>query len=230
MEKLLKSKSVEINQLFDKFHKKEPNISGILQQANQILLSYFQLLNHLEAQIVTIETNLYNYRKRLNKVQQKLELTFPNEFEQRTVEKYLPQIQRDKMIFNLQLKLIENILTSVQAQETHNNVKHIAAVQTKVEWLEVFFVSFYAAEFSNIIIELIHKEDFSEIGIVSWTALFGGLAAFVGLGLWRSVKRSRHFWLVVVFATIAVLPLIGLVISHTSETVRELVKSLIFAW
>jgi hypothetical protein len=224
LERLLKNKSIAINNLFDDFYKK----ADILENANKTLQSYFELLNCFESQAHTIETNLYNYQKRISKLPQKIAgLNFPNQFEQRTKEKYLLQIQRDQATFGLQLELIKNILTSVQARETHHNVKHIAAVQTKVEWLEVFFISFYAAEFSHILVELSHNQDFLEMGIVIWTALLGGVAAFFGLKLKGHVKLDRHFWLTVVMIAIAMLPLIGLGIFHSWETVKELAKSFI---
>ena len=63
--------------------------------------------------------------------------------------------------------------------ELEKSSKIVAAVQSKVEWLEVFFVSFYAAELAHL------------VGDSAWSllwALAGGLLALVFLRPWRHPK------------------------------------------
>ncbi|OQW91804.1 MAG: hypothetical protein BWK79_16095 [Beggiatoa sp. IS2] len=192
---ILKAKSAESDSLWEDFSNRKFDISVVLEKANTNFRYHLELLNGLAIQIPTIETNLLNYRRLTGKLAQKLPgLNFPNEFERRTTEKYLLQIQRDQATFTLQLDLIKNIVASIQAQETHRNVEHIAAVQTKVEWLEVFFISFYAAEFTHLMVELSHEKDSSEMWIIAFTAVWAGLVAFVGLKLSKHLKIDKHFW------------------------------------
>jgi hypothetical protein len=102
---------------------------------------------------------LGTYQKRVGKLQQRVTaLNFSDAFERRTREKYLLQLQRDRAAFGLQLELIKNVVTSIQAretyhdvQETHHHVEHIAIMQAKMEWLEVFFASYYAAALAHYI-------------------------------------------------------------------------------
>jgi hypothetical protein len=183
LKKSLKAKAVEIQACREAFQNEEAPLL-LLKKANSVLSDYLSLLSGLESQGHTIETNLHNYKKRLVKLQEKMVgLNFPVVFKQEVEEKYLPQIRQDHASLSSSLKLIENVVASVQAQEMHHNVQHIAAVQRKVEWLEVFFVSFYAAEFAHILVELLHQEppNLLNIGMVMVAAVFGGVAAFVGL-------------------------------------------------
>ncbi len=203
LKKLLKQETVAVQSCRAEFQQPEElqqsvDLSALLKKANNIFSRYVALLTGLESQRYTIETNLYNYRKRLVKLTQKTGFNFPNLFAQEVEEKYLRQIQSDHASFSTQLKLMENIVASIHAQEMHKNVTHISEVQTKVEWLEMFFVSFYAAEFTHLVIELSHKqsnfwENFSAILVA---AIFAGGAAFLGLGLRKHFKFNLHFWMI----------------------------------
>jgi len=204
VKQVLKINTVKIGNLLDDLselpekNQRDKN-AHILGKANTIFRNYFKSLNDLSVQMPTIETNLLNYRKWTSQLTQSLSgLNFPNEFERRTTEKYLPQIQRDQATFGLQLELIKNVVASVQAQETHHNVEHIAAVQKKVEWLEVFFVSFYAAEFTYIVIELLHQEShfLKNFSAILVAAIFAGIAAFLGLNLKEHLRFDKRFKMV----------------------------------
>jgi hypothetical protein len=127
---------------------------------------------------------------------------FPNFFTQEVEEKYLRQIQADHAIFSSQLKLLENIVASIHAQEIHKNVNHIAAVQTKVEWLEVFFISFYAAEFTHILVELSHQPKPSEIGAVVGAAFLSGIIALISLHLWPHLKSWAKFIIITLISVL----------------------------
>jgi hypothetical protein len=183
LKKSLKAKAVEIQACLEAFQNEEAPLL-LLKKANSVLSDYLSLLSGLESQGHTIETNLHSYQKRFGKWQEKMVgLHFPVAFKQEVEEKYLPQIRQDHASLSSPLKLIENLVASVQAQEMHRNVHHIAAVQSKVEWLEVFFVSFYAAEFAHILVELLHQKPPNpfDITMVVVAAVLGGVAAFVGL-------------------------------------------------
>src|SRR5205085_10587109 len=50
---------------------------------------------------------------------------------------------------------VRNEMIDAQTGELTRHTATVADVQTKVEWLEVFFVGFYATELSRIITELL---------------------------------------------------------------------------
>jgi len=104
----------------------------------------------------------------------------------------LRQLQTDYESFNSQIKLIENLMSSIHATEMHKNVEHIAAVQKKVEWLEVAFVSFYAAEFTHIILELSHEKEGNPLfgmAVITSIAILSGLLALIRLDLVKYFKK-----------------------------------------
>lgn len=178
----------------------------LLKEANTVMSRYLSLLTGLESQGHTIETNLRNYQKRLVTLQRKIVCPdFPVAFKQEVEEKYLPQIRQDHASLSSWLKLIENVVASVQAHEMHRqahemhqNVHHIAAVQSKVEWLEVFFASYYAAALAHYISSDFGftRASYGAWSVAGW-AVLAGLLTLVGLQPWghsQEGKTSRYKW------------------------------------
>jgi hypothetical protein len=186
LKKHLMRESKEIQACRKAFQNKE-KLSTILDKSHEVFSKYVDLLTGLESQAHTIEINLYNYKQRLLQI---TDFDYPDQFEQQAKEKYLRQLQTDHISFNSQIKLIENLMSSIHAQEMHKNVEHISAVQTKVEWLEVFFVSFYVAKFTYIMVELWGKSKYTEMGIVFFLAIGGGIIAFIALDLSKHLKQK----------------------------------------
>lgn len=83
------------------------------------------------------------------------------------------------------------------AQELHTNVSHVAAIQTKIEWLEVFIVSFYAADLAHLLGPLFPFHPIYTI--VAWAVGAAGVSAW-GLKPWqhpdaKTQSDKRHGWL-----------------------------------
>ncbi len=73
----------------------------------------------------------------------------------------------------------------------NDSLQTVAGVQRKVEWLEVFFVSFYSAELSHILAESFgFAHSYTAWTTLSW-AMFGGGLAFVSLQPWKH-GHSEH--------------------------------------
>jgi hypothetical protein len=83
------------------------------------------------------------------------------------------------------------------AQELHANVSRVAAIQTKLEWLEVFIVSFYAAELADRIGNIFPFNH--TYTIIAWAVGAAGVTIW-GLKPWqhddtRSKSGKRRSWL-----------------------------------
>ena len=92
------------------------------------------------------------------------------------------------------------VTQAVQSQEARQiaddlsaNVRTVSQVQRKVEWLEVFFVSFYATELANLIAEKHFAHDYGRWGVLA-APLLGGLVAMMGLRPWRVHHAGRESW------------------------------------
>jgi len=67
------------------------------------------------------------------------------------------------------------------AEKLNDNVNEVTSVQRKMEWFEIFFVSFYAAELSNLFATNFRfPTNYHAISVAGW-ALFGGFIAFLTL-------------------------------------------------
>ncbi len=76
-------------------------------------------------------------------------------------------------------------------KQLDENVNEVTNVQRKMEWLEIFFVSFYAAELSNLIASNFHFEkSFSAWSIAFW-ALFAGIIAFDTLHPHKQIEGKK---------------------------------------
>jgi hypothetical protein len=74
------------------------------------------------------------------------------------------------------------------AEKLNENINEVTNVQRKMEWFEIFFVSFYAAELSNLFASNFQfPTNYHAISVAGW-ALFGGFIAFVTL---RSNKLMK---------------------------------------
>jgi len=72
------------------------------------------------------------------------------------------------------------------------NIATVAAVQTKLEWLEVFIVSFYAAELSKLIAEVGHFDPrFMAISVPVWAVVTAAVLMRI-LRPWQHTKSALH--------------------------------------
>lgn len=92
------------------------------------------------------------------------------------------------------------VTQAVQSQEARQiaddlsaNVRTVSQVQRKVEWLEVFFVSFYATELAGLIAENHFDHGYGRWGVLA-APLLGGVVAMVGLRPWRAHHEGRETW------------------------------------
>jgi len=70
---------------------------------------------------------------------------------------------------------------NTMAKELNHNVDAVTGMHHKMEWLEVFFVSFYAMQLSQILSSSFHfVEVYSSWSVVSWPFV-AGFMAFLGL-------------------------------------------------
>jgi hypothetical protein len=77
---------------------------------------------------------------------------------------------------------------NTMAKELNHNVDAVTGMHHKMEWLEVFFVSFYAMQLSQILSKSFHfVEVYSSWSVVSWPFV-AGFMAFLGL---QPHKRKR---------------------------------------
>jgi tRNA isopentenyl-2-thiomethyl-A-37 hydroxylase MiaE len=126
-----------------------------------------------------------------------------DEFEQKSRETYLPHLQRERVVFRSQLELIKNMTALAQARETHHNVNEIVSMQRKVEWLEVFFASYYAAALTYYIS---HHE---ALGItIAESAIGVGLVVLPLLKTWEHWDHSSKKYRLL-FSTITAIAVMG---------------------
>ncbi|OQW93596.1 MAG: hypothetical protein BWK79_10315 [Beggiatoa sp. IS2] len=190
LESLLKKLSVKIDDLFFNLSQEKEDT---IKKATKVFRLYFKGLSDFTSQIHTIEMNLPNYQKRISKLHREIAgLQISDEFERQTKETYLPHLQKARAIFELQLETIRTIISTAQVEETRSNtseikrnVSEIVSMQRKVEWLEVFFASYYAAALTHYIF---HGEA-SSITIAGW-AMVGGLVVSLLLKPWEDSNEK----------------------------------------
>jgi hypothetical protein len=109
-------------------------------------------------------------------------------------------------------------LTQIQTQLDHN-IHTVASVQIKVEWLEVFFVSFYAAELSHMIAELFgFDHHYTAVATLAW-AVGGGMLALFSLKLWQhgGERKARLHRVIVTVVLVSALVIGWFVFGLTSR-------------
>lgn len=126
---------------------------------------------------------------------------------------HLAQLQADKTR-QLSEEVNENIrlVTKIQdngshiATELSSNVSTVAQIQRKIEWLEVFFVSFYATELAHLISAAFFTPFFERWSVLFAPIVAGGIAAW-GLKPWslHHDKSPKKRWIrVLVIALVVV--------------------------
>ena len=98
-------------------------------------------------------------------------------------------------------RALEVVTRAIQSHDarriTHDvsdNVQTVSDVQRKIEWLEIFFASFYATELANIISEHSFAKVYGAASVMTWPIL-GGLLAAWGLKPWRAHHEPhRERW------------------------------------
>jgi hypothetical protein len=82
--------------------------------------------------------------------------------------------------------------------DVSRNVETVSHVQRKVEWLEVFFVSFYATDLTHLISDAFFSHDFAAVSLLFWLLFAGGLALW-GLQPWQTTHRPhKGRWKIIV--------------------------------
>lgn len=88
-------------------------------------------------------------------------------------------------------RTISEVHDEVEAKRAGENLQTVATVQSKLEWLEVFFVSFYTAELAEVISESAHfDETYRALSVTGW-ALAAALVAAVSLRPWDHGHGKR---------------------------------------
>jgi len=93
----------------------------------------------------------------------------------------------------------------LQTAKFGHNTETVADVQTKVEWLEVFFVGFYATELSRIITELLRLSHDSALITVIIVGVVFTAGAYYALQPWRHGSKKP----IVIILLLAVLWALG---------------------
>lgn len=197
----LKEGAVEIDGVYRNVLDQKEKIEAILESGNKVLHKYYRQLYDFGIQIQTIGMNLHNYQEHISKLHREIAgLQLSDKFEQRVKETYLPQLQREYAVFASELEVIKNLIstiqvreTAIQAQETARNTHEIVKMQRKVEWLEVFFASYYAA----VLVHYISKDfcfshDYSKWSIVGWAIIAPAIVLVTLVGL-RNINLKEWF-------------------------------------
>lgn len=89
------------------------------------------------------------------------------------------------------------------SKELSSNVQTVTHIQRKVEWLEIFFVSFYATELAHLISAAFFSPAYGHGSVLFWPIAAGLLAAW-GLQPWakHEDKSAKHRWVRVVVVTL----------------------------
>lgn len=116
---------------------------------------------------------------------------------------------------NRQLSRNVEIVSALSAK-LERNIETVADVQTKVEWLEVFFVSFYAAELSELIGTLWgFDHTYTAWAVPIWMIVGLSIAAW-GLRPWHRKPLSKRALIMVIVFVIAWF--VGGLLSSTPQT------------
>jgi len=95
------------------------------------------------------------------------------------------------------------------AEKLDNNVDEVTNVQRKMEWLEIFFVSFYAAELSHLIAKNFDFEKIYSAWSIGIWAIFAGIIAFSTLHPHEQIegKKNRKLTkiLTIILLTVAII-------------------------
>lgn len=209
----LKKGAVEIDGVYRDVlsQEKKEKIEAILERGNKVLYQYSRQLYDFGTQIQTIEMNLHSYQGFISKLQQEvIGLQLSDKFEQRVKEIYLPHLQREYAVFASELEVIKNVISTIQAQETARNTHEIVKMQKKVEWLEVFFASYYAAVLAHYISHNFHfNENYSKWSIVGWAIIVPAIALVKLVGLKNINPKER-----VVFGGVALFAVVWFVLGY----------------
>jgi hypothetical protein len=95
-----------------------------------------------------------------------------------------------------------NAHIDAQTEEFTHHTATVADVQTKVEWLEVFIVGFYATELSHIITSLIGLNHHLALRLISGVGFTFTIAAALALTPWKHRKSSRGLIAILVLLVI----------------------------
>jgi hypothetical protein len=111
----------------------------------------------------------------------------------------------------------ERVRNEKLEQQTAEFTRHtatVADVQTKVEWLEVFFVGFYATELSRILTELLEfRHDIALVIVVLVGAVFTAAAA-LALAPWHHGRSRRVGIILLLLALLWILGLLARFYIH----------------
>lgn len=147
LRKKLKDEFVAIQQYIGEFNQAQTRrlnlkkLRKTLVKAQNTLSNYAINLNYLNAQKRTLEVNLLNYRRRLDRIEQRLtdfktasELEFLKQFGDDVEHRYLLQVQSDYENFSPGLSLLENLINSIRGvteidqSERDRNFQEIVAI------------------------------------------------------------------------------------------------------
>jgi hypothetical protein len=130
---------------------------------------------------------------------------------------------RQKLIDRQNEHLIEqNAHMLEQSKHQLKSTETIAAVQTKVEWLEIFFVGIYATEMTRTITEFLGvRRNLAAVFTIAAAAIFTVAAAFV-LQPWKHIEKAQKPRALVFVILMIALWLLGIVGSiKLPEWMRE---------
>lgn len=106
---------------------------------------------------------------------------------------------------------VENVITQL-----NQNVNTVTAIQRKVEWLEVFFASYYACALAYYIAPKLHFcSTYQAFSVVAWP-IVAGVLVFIGVKPYKSTHESAEKldlsqWIVITLAII--LPFVWLIVG-----------------
>jgi hypothetical protein len=175
------------------------------------LSRYAENLSYLEAQGHTIEINIENYQKRLEKIQREndnFNLEFLSKFGEFAHNKYLNQVQKDHTTLSPGLMLLEKLLATisgiVEIEQTKSNIAQIESDRSLNKTIAIAGIGLATSQLASaaIIAQFPPKENISPAFYLS--ATFGasllvgllciGLALLLlsGFGKNRTLQQKRN--------------------------------------
>ncbi len=97
-----------------------------------------------------------------------------------------------------------------QTEELGRNTATVAEVQTKVEWLEIFIVGFYATELAQIIVDHLRLRDGPALLSIIAVGLIFTLGTAAALRPWKHTKSKKPALLLVLLLLLSILGLLAM--------------------
>jgi hypothetical protein len=110
-------------------------------------------------------------------------------------------------------RVLETLRDVYQGKKLGEYIETVAEVQTKVEWLEIFFIATYATELGKIVVDHLTNPYDPGLKLIMWTTV-----AITSFAAWyvKPWKRNRSISLWLFASMLALSLIVGLAVSYRS--------------